>query len=158
MPISPLVASVLAGADNQQATPPSTPLAQPLYHQLYSAAICSACSGTAFAVRSICAIMAWSLEWPAGPDNQRSTAPSTPLAHPLHLRPTSPAICSARSGTESRSVCAIMAWRSSGHGPDKQRSTALATSLAPPLHFRPGARTLVGSSIYRPKHNYQSTS
>ena len=46
---------------------------------IISAAICSARSETAS--RSVCAISAWALEWLAGPDNKRSTPPSTPLAH-----------------------------------------------------------------------------
>ena len=37
------------------------------------------------------------IEWIAEPDNQRSTAPSTPLAQPAHLRPMSAVNCSARS-------------------------------------------------------------
>ena len=81
----------------------TTPLAQPPHHRPTSAAICSARSGAAS--RGVCAITAWAHEWLAGPDNQRSTAPSTPLAQPLHHRPTSAAICSALG--PSRRVCTI---------------------------------------------------
>jgi len=77
-------------------TPSTAPLAQPLHQRPTSAASCGARSGTAS--RSACAITSWALEWLADPENQRSTAPSTPLAQPLHLRPTSAASCSARSG------------------------------------------------------------
>ena len=37
-------------------------------------------------------------EWLSGPDNQRSTPPTTPLAQPQHHRPTSAAICSGPLG------------------------------------------------------------
>ena len=58
------------GPDNRESTTPTTPFAQPLHHQLYSAAICSAArSGPR--PRSNCAITAWALEWRAGPDIQR---------------------------------------------------------------------------------------
>ena len=55
--------------------------------------------------RSVCVITAWALEWLARPDNQRSTALTAPLAQPLHHRPTSAAICSARSGTAFAAFC-----------------------------------------------------
>ena len=47
-------------------------------------------------------ITAWALEWLPRPDNQQSTAPTTPLAQPLHHRPTSAATRNARSGSASR--------------------------------------------------------
>ena len=78
----------------------------------------------------------WALEWPARPDNHRSTAAHSPLAQPPHLRPTSLSIYNARSLTASR--------RTRGHGlerlygPDNQRSTAPSTPLAQPLHLRIG--------------------
>ena len=79
------------------------------------------------------AITDWALEWLAGLDNQRSTTSSTPLAHPLHLRPPSAATCSGRSGTAFRSVCAITAWAlERPAGPDNQRSTPPSTPLAHP--------------------------
>ena len=53
-------------------------------------------------VRSAGAITAWALEWLAAPDNQRSTPSTTPLAQPLHLRPTSAETPSVRSGPRSR--------------------------------------------------------
>ena len=90
----------------------STPFAQPLHHQLYSASTCNARSGTAS--RSVCAITAWAPEWLAGPDNQRSTAPSTPLAQPLHLRPTSASI---RNAPFDRTVRIVpRRWRVHGLG------------------------------------------
>ena len=68
------------------------------------------------ASRSACVITAWALEWLARRDKlhsiqraigscrdqrltQQPIPPSTPLGGPLHHRPTSAAICSARSGT-----------------------------------------------------------
>ena len=88
----------------------------------------------------------WALEWLAEPDHQRSASPSTPLAQPLHHRPTSASIRNARSGTASRGVCVITVWALDWvTGPDSQRSTAPTTALAQPLHHRPTSAASVPS-------------
>ena len=108
--------------------------------------------------RGVCAIRAWALKWLAGPDNQQSTAPSTPLAQPLHHRPASAAICNARSDRVSQRLhdhglgARVASWTSQSAIHTTQLTTRATTT--PPTHVGSDPQRPLGNRVSQRLHNH----